>query len=596
MKDKYIANILTGERRKRGLSAEVVRSGLCDQSTYSRLESGEYIGNIQLVIMLLQRLGLSGNRAGRYLCRDEYEEMRARLAILEYIKVGKLEDSKKCIEKYMKTYCADSHLSRQFADYMRARMSELSGDNEGALELYKKAADYTIDDYSGRPSFVCMSLCEYFIVADIARLTAALGDKAEAVELYDKLLAYCRSTGIEKWNVTCMYAKTICEMLQIYPPEEMGMRERHRWLEECDAAVKTLRETSRLHFMVPLLKNRQKLAKLIGYEAYRRLDGFLACCEWLREHFGIGGDLFEWYPYYIDCAFYPVEKLIDERRELRGMSKEKLAEGICSAETVSRIINRKVSPKYGTVVALSDKLGLRGFLHEYVIVSDDMTAHSLWDELVRCNAVGDYDTEKKLYHRLSDRLDDSCSINKIVLQYLKEEIGRTGRSADYWQTACECQKMLGLSVEDIKHLTIFTRIETKVINRIFYCYDKIKDYSELDTYERLCNAYHGSGIGKYFANDYEEILARCADYTGNRGDFVSSGIYSERGIMLELETERMNTLSDFLYRTLQNRAASGKSVTGDDIELCRCACRVADFLGEENKKQIYQGWLDSNRL
>ncbi len=596
MKDKYIANILIGERRRRRLSAEVIRSGLCDQSTYSRLESGENIGSIQLVIMLLQRLGVNGNRAGRYLCRDEYDEMQARLWILECIKAGKLADADTYIEKYMKEYCAESHLNSQFADYMRARMSELSGDNERALELYKKAAAYTIDDYRECPAFVCMSLCEYFIVANIARLTAILEDRTEAMELYGKLLVYCRSGGIEKWNVTCMYAKTICEMLQIYPPEEMGMRERHRWFEECDAAVKILRETSRLHFIAALLKNRQKLAALMGYDADRRLDDFLACYEWLRKRFGMEGDLFEWYPYYIDCAFYPVEKLIDERRKISGMSKEKLAEGICSTETVSRIINRKVSPKYGTVAALLDKLGLRGALHEYVIVSDDMTAHRLWDEIVRCNVIGDYGTEKKMYYKLSDRLDGSCSINKTVLQYSREEIDKDGQNIDYGQMAVQCQQMLGISVKDIRHLTIFTRIESMVINRMFYCYDRVKNYSELGTYEQLCNIYYSNGVGRCFANDYEGILVRCANYIGNKGDFESANIYSERGIMLELETERMHTLSTLLYCISWNNVESGKGVTSSDIEMCKCAYHVADFLREEARKQIYERWLVRNNI
>lgn len=67
MEDKYIANMIMNERCRRGLSAETVRKGLCDQSMYSRLESGDCFGNIQLVIAVLQRLGLGGNRAGRIL-------------------------------------------------------------------------------------------------------------------------------------------------------------------------------------------------------------------------------------------------------------------------------------------------------------------------------------------------------------------------------------------------------------------------------------------------------------------------------------------------------------------------------------------------
>ena len=50
------------------------------------------------------------------------------------------------------------------------------------------------------------------------------------------------------------------------------------------------------------------------------------------------------------------------------MTIEELAEGVCAPETVSRIINRRVSPKRSTVEALLDKLGLRGVLLEDVMV------------------------------------------------------------------------------------------------------------------------------------------------------------------------------------------------------------------------------------
>lgn len=78
-----------------------------------------------------------------------------------------------------------------------------------------------------------------------------------------------------------------------------------------------------------------------------------------EKRYDIGDNLFEWYPYYIGCAFYPVERLIDERRRIHGLTVRELAEGICSPETVSRIINRKVSPKYSTTVAMLDNVGLK---------------------------------------------------------------------------------------------------------------------------------------------------------------------------------------------------------------------------------------------
>ena len=86
METEYIGNMIAYERNRRGLTAEVVHRGICEQSVYSRIENGNYTGDIHLVMAVLGRLGISGSKAGKYLCRDEYDEMQARFNVLEYIR------------------------------------------------------------------------------------------------------------------------------------------------------------------------------------------------------------------------------------------------------------------------------------------------------------------------------------------------------------------------------------------------------------------------------------------------------------------------------------------------------------------------------
>lgn len=596
MEENYIGKLIEYERVRQGMSADTVCSGLCDLNMYDRLKQGEDIGDIHVVRLVLQRLGISAGLAGRYLCRDEYDEMSARFNILEYLRVNQLIEAEDAVKKYESQYCAHNNLNRQFRMYMEARIAELHGDREKALTQYAAAAALTIGDYRGT-EFTCISMYEYFLLANVARLDALLGHTAEAELLYERLLAYIKRKKVDLWTMACIYPKTICEMLRINTPQNMGSYDRQIWLDECNEAVRILRDTERLHFISPLLRNRRTLLELLGEKADEQWDEFLEHYEWIRDKYNVTGELLEWYPYYnSDWELYPVEKLIDERRRLYGMTVEELADGVCATETVSRIINRRVSPKRSTVEALLDKLGLGGVLSENVIVSGDWEAHRLWNYMVQSQSINDYVTGKKLNDRLKKMIDANIPINKRVLDYKNVEIKMSENAEDYKEYALMHEKMLGFCIEDINKLTIFTKIEIMIINRYFYCMDKVRDYSKLGALKTMCDIYRGN-LGRAFACDCEGIFARCANFMGNEGDFDFSNIYSELGIMLELHCERTYCLSSLIYCIpWNNNVESGEKVSEDDIKMCECAYWIAWMLREKGRMNVYDCWIKANSI
>lgn len=596
MEENYIGKLIEYERVRQGMSADTVCSGLCDLNMYDRLKQGEDIGDIHVVRLVLQRLGISAGLAGRYLCRDEYDEMSARFNILEYLRVNQLIEAEDAVKKYESQYCAHNNLNRQFRMYMEARIAEFHGDREKALMQYAAAATLTIGDYRGT-EFTCISMYEYFLLANVARLDALLGHTAEAELLYERLLAYIKRKKVDLWTMACIYPKTICEMLRINTPQNMGSYDRQIWLDECNEAVRILRDTERLHFISPLLRNRRTLLELLGEKADEQWDEFLEHYEWIRDKYNVTGELLEWYPYYnSDWELYPVEKLIDERRRLYGMTVEELADGVCATETVSRIINRRVSPKHSTVEALLDKLGLRGVLSENVIVSGDWEAHRLWNYMVQSQSINDYVTGKKLNNRLKKMIDANIPINKRVLDYKNVEIKMSENAEDYKEYALMHEKMLGFCIEDINKLTIFTKIEIMIINRYFYCMDKVRDYSKLGALKTMCDIYRGN-LGRAFACDCEGIFARCANFMGNEGDFDFSNIYSKLGIMLELHCERTYCLSSLIYCIpWNNNVESGEKVSEDDIKMCECAYWIAWMLREKGRMEWYKHWIENHSV
>lgn len=598
MEYKYIANLIAMERHKKDLSAVEVCDGLCSSGVFSKIENGSHRGDIHLIIAILQRLGMNGGKAGRYLCRDEYDEMYDRFIILEYIKSRYLVQAEEELNKYRKKHCNNNQLNKQFAEYMEARIAELEGDLNTALKKYEFTVLYTKPKYNEDISYKCVSVYEFFMLANIARLNAELGKNDVAASIYDKLHKYCKSNEFEEWNFVCIYPKLLNEMLMtVYPPENMGNYERRMWLNEIGEALSVLRKTSRLHYVCSLIEKRNMLIDLMGMEPDEQLSIFMADIIKLREKNNITYDLFEWYPYYIDGGFYSAEKMLGERRCLKGITVEKMSDGVCTVETASRILNMKVSAQYNTVTKLFNNIELQGVMCEDILVSDDLETHKMWDVLVQCSQIEDYITAGKVFEKLKKKLDDSIKINQMVLKYKAAELEIQEKDTEYKKNAQIYEQILGFSINKIEDITVFTNIECMIINRFFYWMDRGKEYSQLDIYEKMCEVYQKKNgvMRRAFASECERLLVNCANYEGNAGEYEKSTCHAYQGIALELECERCDALSTLLYCIPWNHVASGKIADSKDIELCEYAYQIAWYLQENQRMQLYRKWIETNR-
>lgn len=586
------------ERHKKDLSAVEVCDGLCSSGVFSKIENGSHRGDIHLIIAILQRLGINGGKAGRYLCRDEYDEMYDRFIILEYIKSRYLVQAEEELNNYRKKHCNNNQLNKQFAEYMEARIAELEGDLNTALKKYEFTVSYTKPKYNEDISYKCVSVYEFFMLANIARLNAELGKKDVAASIYDKLHKYCKSNEFEEWNFVCIYPKLLNEMLMtVYTPENMGNYERRMWLSEIGEALSVLRKTSRLHYVCSLIEKRNMLIDLMGMEPDEQWSIFMADIIKLREKNNITYDLFEWYPYYIDGGFYSAEKMLGERRCLKCITVEKMSDGVCTVETASRILNMKVSAQYNTVTKLFNNIELQGVMCEDILVSDDLETHKMWDVLVQCSQIEDYITAGKVFEKLKKKLDDSIKINQMVLKYKAAELEIQEKDTEYKNNAQIYEQILGFSINKIEDITVFTNIECMIINRFFYWMDRGREYSQLDIYEKMCEVYQKKNgvMRRAFASEYERLLVNCANYEGNAGEYEKSTCHAYQGIALELECERCDALSTLLYCIPWNHVASGKIADSKDIELCEYAYQIAWYLQENQRMQLYRKWIEKNR-
>ncbi len=648
----YIGNVLKHERNIRGLKAEDVCSGICTVRVYSKMESGAFVGDIHLKRALFERLGIHPGKAGIYLCHDEYDEVSKRIEILDILRrtanshITAQEKISSAQEKlleydriYLKNLKKEDIFNRQFSLYMHGRLKEIDGDKKAALDYYVDAAACTIPaikkyaennecaedkeycknkNYAKRNGYTqngeraenkkymekvdipsCLTLDEFFLLSNIARLLWECGDKIDkkmSISIYHQLLNYCEGAKVEIWNLVCMYPKVVCELLKVQPPEMLGNYDRRNMLKSCDKALDLLRHTSRLHFVLNLIENKRVLMKLLDEKLDSHWETFAVSYKYVQGELGYekAGELLEWYPYYVGWNFYSVEGLIDERRKMLGMSMEELAEGVCTYETVSRIVNCKVKPTRTTLEKLLKKLGLEGIRESHVIVSESMEIHNVLHEIVNCQAMNDAVAEKMMYGRLKGELDTSIELNKTFVNYERAVLNLLyNENVDYMEMSEQFKKMLVFPIEDAGRYKYLTQTEDMIIGRYFDCMNRIKNYENLEVLQQICENYSKSEKIRCVMG-YESDLLRYADYTANAGYLDKSDIYEYEGVELELDCERMHRLADFLYGISWNNGERGK-VTDRDIKFCKCASEMAWYVGELKKIKFYDGWIEEHK-
>ena len=540
---------------------------------------------------LCQRLGINSDRCGTYLAKAEYDEMMDRLYILEDIREGRLDKAWAGVEKYRTTY-KDIALNNQFIMYIRGRLAELDGEREKALELYGGALNITMSEYQQLERIPCITIYEAYMMLDAARVSAELGNEQTAYKMYMLLLRYCGNCNAESWNTVCIYPKTVCDMVDFIGIDNMSSREAKEMLRHCISALDILRETERLHYIRPLLRNIIELGKREKNSDYN-IEGYselLECLNELFKKYGYERELFEWYPYYVDCGFRCVNELIEERRRMRGMSIEALAGTTQSARNVQRIIRGQVSPSYKTSKELLDKLGLKGVLRSDVIVADNIEAYKLWDEFLIHVEMHDFEHAEYELACLKSNLDSSIEINRVVLEYLNIWLEMLQDETKFRKSVYKLEKLLPFKISEIGKYKYIIKHEGIVLSTYIVFMDILKEYDSIPSYENMTLWIADEFSKRKFASIFELLSLRYANFYGNIGDYLKSDQIAGEGIEIELECERMSSLNTLLYCIAWNNGEQQKA-TENDIQFCKWAYEIAKFKEDNIRMVVYKRWL-----
>lgn len=258
-------------------------------------------------------------------------------------------------------------------------------------------------------------------------------------------------------------------------------------------------------------------------------------------------------------ATYCAGALISELRKKRGITQEKLAEGICDRRTISYIENGSISPSKYLFEQLMQRLGVdyKRF-SSYISSKEELYFDEMRNKIAQLFREKKTDEILDLLQAMEKR--KSFSDNKYILQYILKTRAWIIAGGMDWSNASDSRLLplldqaLHLTVEnfDINHIDseLYTVIEIDLI-RMYGLWklftgkmeEALRIFTQLDAIIQTGYIYKIDISGIH--TTLLVSLAKCYRWLGNYEAALST---SERGLTICVETQNYRSIPWLLYQ------------------------------------------------
>lgn len=269
-------------------------------------------------------------------------------------------------------------------------------------------------------------------------------------------------------------------------------------------------------------------------------------------------------------GIYQVGEVIRRTRESMGITQEKLSDGICSVENLSRIETGKVRPNRNTFEKLMERLGKSGEKYLPFVHGEDMETHILRDKIGALIGNCKYEEMEPYLDELEGKLDMTDPINR---QYIL----RVRALADYYSgktTEQEKRKQLEYALrctlpdyqDGILPSKIFTRIETFTYCNIAVSYAEEGNLEKAIIMLRQMERYFQKEKIDSTERAISEVLAlsNLAKCLGRQENYIEARNKHRQVKKICINNKRTSDLARELYDI-----AYDDEKLGESIEMCK---------------------------
>ncbi len=584
------------------ITLEDLCKGICSFSMIGRIERGERYPDKELRDRILARLGVCSDGYENFLFQEDYLVWKRKQGIVNAIEKSNYEAAENLLKYYDEAGETDK-LGMQFSLVMRAQIMQKQNEaHERIARLCEEAVKLTVPDIDCRAvGELCLSVQELDMILEYERYChpERLASRCE------EILTYIKSDMFDIYSYVKIYPKVVY-YLYISTPE--AERDWTRTLRLCNDGIEQLRTAGRMYYLWELLEiKKEGMTKLLhqvgdskGAIIRQTLENIVkTTADWLdaldfvhnlcETHRRMESSCY----LYQQKEAYCISDVIRRRREMLGLTKKKLCEGVCSEKTIGRLEANKTKPQLAVVRRLFEKMNLSGEYQRWQIVTDDVRAFSIYDELGRRINDREFEKVEELLHRLESYVSMENPINmqfksriavhlavgenKITKFEASEQLKRILEYTISYQSALRQGEKYLTNAEIMCLLNIIVYLKEAEIGSIFYMLNDLCEQLE-----------HDDGISEHIAL-WESIMTNFANTYGSKGEYQKSSNISLKTMKECIYCYRMNTLVLNLYIIAwNNEECKKKNIPMDEgypvkdyLEICIALCQLNKNIQKE---------------
>lgn len=591
-------------REIQGITLEALCKDLCSFSMMGKIERGERLAGKELRDRILARLGVCSDGYENFLFYEDYLVWKRRQRIVNAIEKSDFGTAEKELANYEKKN-GDYNLEKQFCLVMRAQIMQKRHEDPAAIaKLYEEAVKLTVSDIDHVSiRELCLSVQELDMILEYERCCRPerLASRCE------EILAYISSEVFDTYSYVKIYPKVI---YYLYLSTADSDRDWNRLLRLSNQGIEQLRTTGRMYYLWELIEIRREgltclQDKIENDEEGRKREAlqkvidtmtdWLDALDFVHNLCGTHRKMETSCYLYQQKEAYCISDVIRRRREMLGMTKKALCEGICSEKTIGRLEAKKTKPQIEIVRLLFEKLNLSGEYQRAQIVTKDVKAISIVGEVGVWINKRDYKQVVELLKKLEQYISLDNPINKQYMKRVKARI-KSGYEKISKEESTRCFRQI---LEDtIPFEAVLKSGEIYLTNTEIQCLLNIAIYDEnsgnnliFDKLLELCKQLEkDEGILEHIGI-WELIMTNAANTYGDRGEYDQSDAISIKTMKMCVHCYRMRLLNMLLYINLWNYAERKKKDIPvkqgyqEEVYLKRCItlCQMNKSIGREVK-------------
>ena len=580
---RFIGKMIHTLREEAGISQTELAEGILNVADLSRVENGKKEEERFVLEALFQRLGKSTDLFEMLTSAEEYRILFLREFIMENLLDHNLQIVEELLLEYHENTMGQKSVHEQYFRQIRAVNFYLTDrDREKCIQDLLQAMAVTRPDEKWKKKnwdrlYFCTQEIQIFLLLGCLWTENAETDKAQ--ELLEKIWEYLG------WKIT-----DEAEKVKLYPKCAWLLGELYyrqgktgNAYQVCDQGKECLAKNGSLIVMDKLLALEEICLRELGREAERKvIENQLNAVEAIYRiaDFKLPEDR-------ILCLLFTNEhnevlisnEMVRELRTACGLSQEKLSEGICSRETLTRIEKGQRSPNRKNLQAMFQKMGERREIYHSYIVTEDYELHEKVGLYKRKCYQKEWERAGEILKEVEEKLDMTNPVNRQFLEnsHLSQRV--RNKEIDYPEALQELEKILKYTMTNFEGeiYRIPYREEFIILNRIAL-YNRfsgnMKKAEQL--YAQLLKKYRESGTREIHHNI--PLFLLYINYTGlleTENKLEDAEIIGKNGMHLMVESQRGDVAANLLANI---SCIYDKKGTVEDDRMCEMCMRNSYWL------------------